>query len=318
MAFYKKRVMQQKQREPSVKSIHLLYNPKAGDKEYSLEKLVALIKAEGYQCGYSSTKDEEMEAFKTQSDLIVAAGGDGTVKKMVNLLRKGRRKELPPLTILPLGTANNISRTLGIEGKIEEMIASWKNWDLRSYDLGEIKGLRDPAFLMEGLGFGLFPYLMHEMNKLDYTPNSSGESLQNALELLRRILTEYKPHFCELQIDDSDHSGKFLLAEIMNIRSIGPNLNLSPLSDPGDGEFEIVLLPKSQKEKFLAYVEAKLRGEEELFSYHTLKGKRICISWEGTHMHVDDKVIKAEKGARVKIVLKENQLRFLAPEPPGK
>ena len=54
-------------------------------------------------------------------------------------------------------------------------------------------------------------------------------------------------------------------------------------------------------------MESKLKGLEETYSFHTLKGKNITISWEGTHVHVDDQIVKLEKGAEVKIQIRKNQ-----------
>jgi diacylglycerol kinase family enzyme len=137
--------------------------------------------------------------------------------------------------------------------------------------------------------------------------------MQKALEVLHDIIVSYEPRYCELEVDGTDHSGKFLLAEIMNTRSIGPNLCISPLADPGDGEFEVVLVPEQHKEKFAAYVAGRLKGEDETYSFHTLKGNDIKISWEGTHVHVDDQIIKFEKGKKITIKLKKGLLEFLVP-----
>ena len=139
------------------------------------------------------------------------------------------------------------------------------------------------------------------------------ERIQKALEFLHQIILSYEPKECRLEVDGMDHSGKFLLAEIMNTPSIGPNLLISPLSDPGDGEFEIVLVPDQHKEKFATYVEGKLRGLDETYSFNTLKGKNISISWEGTHVHVDDQIVKLNKGAEVKVQIKKGLLEFLVP-----
>ncbi len=55
----------------------------------------------------------------------------------------------------------------------------------------------------------------------------------------------------------NDHSGRFLLVEVMNSRSIGPNLDLSPQADPGDGQFEIVLCRKMNGMRLAAWIKKK-------------------------------------------------------------
>ena len=103
------------------------------------------------------------------------------------------------------------------------------------------------------------------------------------------------------------------MVEVMNIRSIGPNLVLAPLADPGDGEFEIVLVPAAHKEKFADYLLHKVADNEDPYQFPTLKGKNIKIRWDGTRLHVDDKLLKQEKETEVSIKLKEGALQFIVP-----
>src|SRR5262245_66643559 len=88
------------------------------------------------------------------------------------------------------------------------------------------------------------------------------EEIKTALETLREIIFSYEPKQCNLKIDGTDHSGKFLMTEIMNTKLIGPNLFLSPHGDPGDGEFEVIMIPEKDKEKLAAYISDKLKGIE--------------------------------------------------------
>lgn len=59
-------------------------------------------------------------------DLVLAAGGDGTLNEVANgLLSAGsERKDLPKLGIVPLGTANDLAGWLGIPTDIEEAVAT--------------------------------------------------------------------------------------------------------------------------------------------------------------------------------------------------
>ena len=108
-------------------------------------------------------------------------------------------------------------------------------------------------------------------------------------------------------MEGTDYSGKFILAEVMNTRSIGPNLSIAPAADPGDGDFEVVIFSEKQKEEFAAYVSGKINGVEGFNSFPTLKGKEIKICWEGTHVHIDDKIVKLEKGKKVNITMKDRK-----------
>ena len=75
-----------------------------------LSDLLAALAAGGIASRYRSTKQPDFaDALGEPADLIVAAGGDGTVLKVISHLRD----RSIPIAILPLGGANNIARSLG-------------------------------------------------------------------------------------------------------------------------------------------------------------------------------------------------------------
>lgn len=300
-----------------MKLVQLIHNPGAGDEKHSRDDLTEMLEAEGYECTYLSTKIKGWKDFDTHADILLVAGGDGTVRKVAEEVLEGRLLDRPgPIALLPLGTANNISRALGLTGEAEDIIRSWKDCHTRKFDVGRIYHIPNHRFFLESFGYGIFPYLMQEMKKRsDEDFGSPEEKIQKALEVLLEIVLSYEPRHCQLEVDGTDHSGKFILAEIMNIPSIGPNLHISPLSDPSDGEFEVVLVPEQHKDKFAAYVEGRIQGNTEAtFAFHTLKGRSIRISWTGTHVHVDDQIVKLEKKAPVQVQVKSQLLEFLVTE----
>ena len=81
--------------------ILLIHNPKAGDRKHSKKQLMASLTRCGHQAFYHSINERGWKkAFKKPVDLVIAAGGDGTVHKTAwQILDSGI-----PLAILPLGT----------------------------------------------------------------------------------------------------------------------------------------------------------------------------------------------------------------------
>ncbi len=298
-----------------MKVAKLLHNPKAGGEGHNKEALVSLIKAAGFKCRYSSTKEWGWKEFDDDTDFVIVAGGDGTVRKITKqLLERTILDKSFPIALLPLGTANNISKTLEINGNTADIIRSWHEGKTKKYDVGKISNIQEATFFLESFGYGLFPYLMKEMKRQkEVSMDTPQKKLQTALEVMYRITQSYEPRFCKLVIDKKDYSGVYMMAEIMNTRSIGPNLFLSPGSDPGDGTLEVVLLPESDKDKFAAYVSGKINGNEGNFNFTTIKAKKIQISWNGTHVHADDGVLKIKEKTEVDIEIKPALLEFLVP-----
>ena len=299
-----------------MKKTIVLHNPGAGEGETTKRDLIDQIEAGGFECSYSSTKQFSWENLETgEADLIVLAGGDGTVRKVAELLLDRRVTDKKfPLGLLPFGTANNIAKTLGLTDSSPEIIKGWLKGSIKKFDVGVIDGLGERGFFLEGFGFGLFPKLMkamhvHGKNKLE----DPKEKLRAALEILHELVLSSPVKKCKLQLDDIDYSGEFLLIEVMNIRSIGPNLTLAPDADPGDGEFDVVLISEKQRMHLAEYVRKKLEGTEIAFDFPLLKAKQMTIHWDGKHAHVDDEYHKFDKPSGIKIELREGLLEFLLP-----
>src|SRR5437868_2564299 len=101
----------------------LVHNPTAGTKGYDKDGITAALKLAGYETRYASTKGDDVEdALKKGADLVVAAGGDGTIATVIRALTD----RSIPVALLPLGTANNIARSLGIAGTPQELVETWK------------------------------------------------------------------------------------------------------------------------------------------------------------------------------------------------
>lgn len=296
-----------------MKTVRLIHNPGAGDEAHSKSALIQMIESAGYVCRYSSTKEENWQDIDPQTDFIVIAGGDGTIKKVVSvLLKKEQAVKKMPIAILPLGTANNIAESLNIRGESNDIIRSWDPDKTTAIDVGEVDDSIQPSFFIEGFGYGLFPYIIKEMQLQGKNDIDNKETrMKEALKLMHDFSHSYKPHHCELYIDGRDYSGSFLMAEIMNTRFIGPNLFLSPHGHPGDGTFEVVLIPGGDQAKFAAYIDSKINNAEIVYSFTTVKAEDIRIQWDGSHVHIDDELPALERNMPVHVHIKENALIFL-------
>ena len=72
---------------------------------------------------YQSCKEKKWKkVLKKPCDIVAVAGGDGTVGKVARELIEKRI----PIAVLPLGTANNIAKSLGIADiPLQDLVASW-------------------------------------------------------------------------------------------------------------------------------------------------------------------------------------------------
>jgi diacylglycerol kinase family enzyme len=297
-----------------MKHIRVLHNPGAGTSDHSREILKSQLEAVGFECSYYSTKEKDEDEFiSDRADIMAVIGGDGTVRKLADqILNRKVINKKPPIALLPCGTANNIGRTLNIQGTEEQIVKRWKKGNIQPFDVAEVKGIESSNFIMEGLGFGVFPKLIKKMQAMNDKAEGPEEELTLALKTLHDIVLDYKGRDCELIIDGKEHSGRYLLVEILNIQSIGPNLNIAPLANINDGLLDVVLVSPDQRNALASYISNRLRhGKEELFFGTSIKASTIKIKWNGKMLHADDQLLEQKKKTEITLFARKGLLEFL-------
>lgn len=275
------------------KKVQLVHNPTAGDEEHEAQDLIALLQKEGYACEYTSANEENWPLPDSDTGLIAVVGGDGTIRQVAKALVQGAWADSHlPLAVIPCGTANNIAKSLGISAPTRQIVQSWSQCQPQPFDIGKVEGLSEEAFFMEAFGFGLFPDLMDAMKTLDKPENPSDE-LTFALEVLHELIEKAKPCQARLTIDGKVYEGNYLLLEVMNIRSIGPNLALAPNADWGDGAFEVVLVSEEDRNVLAKHVLDQSHGIHDVFPLPSIMAREIRIEWAQTNAHCDDERIEA-------------------------
>lgn len=295
-----------------MKLAQLLHNPGAGEESHSKKELITLIEETlDLECRYFSTKEKDWQDIEPGIDLLIIAGGDGTVRKVSReLLNRKRIDRQVPIAILPLGTANNIAKTLNITGEDKDIIKGWRKKNIKRFDIGRLEGVPDQQFFLEGFGYGIFPALIKAMRGPDKElKKMPEEKLQRAVEELEDIIRNKKPFSCSVEIDGVDHSGNYILVEAMNTQSIGPNLILDPHADPGDGKLELVLLTESHRDQLLTQIKNGDSLTNDAFP--VFKGFSFHLHCESSYVHIDDELVKIKEPGPVHIEAQGGMLDFL-------
>jgi diacylglycerol kinase (ATP) len=295
-----------------MKSIKLYYNPTAGEGENSKEDLIRHIKEAGYDFINSVHKKKGLQQIEKNTDILAVAGGDGTVRRACLELLETPLKDSRPIGLLALGTANNIAITLKIHTDVPQVIQSWNKHKLKRFDVGRVDGYGTSDFFIESFGFGIFPKLIKRMKKLEtHETDTPDKEFETALTILIELARTYEATPCSVTIDGKDYTGNYIMAEVMNIRSIGPRLILAPEADPGDGYFDVLLISEKKREHLIGYIEKISAGVKARFPFKTIKGRNIQIHWSGKDMHIDDQLIKKYKPVPLEIKLLDAMIDFL-------
>ena len=299
-----------------MKKTTLLHNPTAGDNDFSKKELTKLIKKEGFECAYASVKEDDWDNFQEDSDFLTIAGGDGTVRRVAKaLMNRTRLQKEFPLALLPHGTANNVACALGIEGDAKDIIRQWHHQSLKPFDIGKVEGFGEEVFFLEAFGLGIFPKLMKVMSKLEpELGDSAEEKLDAAKRVMLEIIQTYEARHCQIIADEKEYSGHYIMIEVMNIRSIGPNLILAPDADPGDGILELVLVEDVDRKKLESRLKNEIDEAGQEFKFKTIRARRVQITCDWKDAHVDDERIKADKPAKINIQVMPSMLEFILAE----
>jgi diacylglycerol kinase family enzyme len=244
---------------------------------------------------YRSTKKDWKKTLQEKADVVVMAGGDGTVAKVLKELRgSGQRAGL-----IPIGTANNVARTLGISGDAREIVAGWHLGQSRPFDVGVVQADDGELTFVESAGGGLFAQLMLEADEqVDKSGSLVGSELDRALFHLRRQVEDAEACAWRVEVDGIDRSGHFIAVEVMNIRHAGPSVPIAPDAQVDDGLLDVVLIRDDERDALIDYIDQRIAQHEiKPPAFMTYRGKRVELSVDGVPMRLDDKIV-AEDGAR--------------------
>ncbi len=266
--------------------IALVHNPTAGDGQ-DIDEVVKLLTDAGHEVRHRSSKGDWEKLLQDPGDLVVAAGGDGTVR-MVALAAADR--ELP-FAALPIGTANNIAKTLGLVGDARELVRSWGDTDGVSIDIGEVEATAGSRRFVEGVGGGWIAALMARAGEVEDGFRLLGRETDRAMHMLSDLLRDAQPAEWRIVADGTDHSGDFLGVEILNIRFVGPNVPLAPEADPSDGLLDAVLVSDADRDGILDYLDQRLNLASGVMPpLRTVRAREVRLQVPaGIGLHVDDR-----------------------------
>jgi diacylglycerol kinase family enzyme len=288
----------------------LMHNASAGKEDHSAEQLIDEIRRAGHHVVARVKRRKELaEALDDACDLVVAAGGDGTVGKAARILA-GRTT---PLAIVPLGTANNIARTLGIGGTLAEQVAGWRRCETIGYDVATALADDESSQFIEGFGYGAFPRVIHQTLEDE---DDVGDRLTRDRLLLRARVVASPPRHYRIRADGADLSGDYFLVEILNIPSIGPRVPLAPLASPRDGKLDLVLAGEPERALLIRGIDRIIAGEPISIALRTVQATEIEIEGEMRRHHRDGELCD-ETTTETAITVSPQALRVLAPSSSG-
>jgi diacylglycerol kinase (ATP) len=197
------------------------------------------------------------EAARRGADIVIAAGGDGTI----NIVAAGLDGTGVPLGILPLGTANDLARELGIPRALDAAAQRIIDGTPRPTDMGEVNGrtfctvggttlVAESALLVTRLKTGA-PWLRHAANLLSggiYRLTATA-NLLGRWSLTRHLSIAY------VDADTRERRNLELDAHalfVTNHRTLGGGLTLPVNASAQDGAMELILVGRRSRLSLIA------------------------------------------------------------------
>ena len=198
--------------------IALVHNPNAGDDSPQAQDLLKIFSDANIEIDYIEVDSHYWKDRLNDPgyETVVVAGGDGTIRRVVGATYGSSTR----IAVLPLGTANNMAMALDIDPELTSIISRLHAGKTRSLDLGKVEGLSSERYFMEALGVGLLAETMHALEKVKReNRNLVDDEKRAALEIMRLLSEEILRVDVDLEIDGREHSGSYILVQVMNIPS---------------------------------------------------------------------------------------------------
>lgn len=294
--------------------VALIHNPVAGSGDHSGDTLIDRLRNAGHDAVYASTDAESLTAaLNDKPDVVLAAGGDGTVAAVARLLAASGRDV--PLAVLPMGTANNIARALGVPDDEAEMVRALSRSRVQQFDVGIVRAPWGDARFVESAGVGLFSGTLRDALQDERAGVAPGKNPLKRGVRLGRVLERTRATHRTVIADGEDLSGEYLMATVLNVCCIGPALELAPDANHGDGLFDLLLVGESDRPALGDYIAGIARGSERALAIPTRRVARARLGWTDVDGHIDDR-LWPETVARgvVEIGMADRPLSVLVPE----
>jgi YegS/Rv2252/BmrU family lipid kinase len=218
------------------RQVRVIWNEGAGAKagvartDLTRQQLLAMLAEHGLGDDVRATDAPDAatrlarEALADGCDLIVAAGGDGTIGAVANELL-GRDATLG---ILPLGTIMNVPRMLGLPRDVAESAAILATGEVRAIDVGMA---RDRVFY-EGASVGLHAAMF------DVVEREGRVGLGSVARTIWAAV-RFRPSRMLIDLDEGTVRTRALMVAVANGPYLGPGMTIAPGARLDDGHLDV-------------------------------------------------------------------------------
>ena len=280
-----------------MKKVRFIYNPYSGENIIlnEIDNVIRMHQEKGYQIvpyriQQGQGIEEALDIIDSSYEYILIAGGDGSVDSLVNAMMQ--KKIDLPIGILPVGTANDFGKFLGIPQDITEACNQILSSEPKGVDIGVV----NDKYFVNVASSGLFTDVSQ---KTDINLKNTIGKLAYYLKGLEEI-PNLKKLKVKLKSKEMTYDGKMYLFLVFNGQTAG-NFKLATRADVSDGYLDVIMIKAVAIRDILPLFIKMLKGE------HLDSDKVIYFKTEEVTIESDEDIvtdIDGEKGPEFPLNIK--------------
>jgi YegS/Rv2252/BmrU family lipid kinase len=312
-----------------VKPNRIIVNPAAGSGagQRSLDRIRELVAETSLDCDILVTEQPghaielSLEAAEAGCQMVVAAGGDGTVNEVVNGLMAAKLAaagltggQIPCMGVLCVGRGNDFAASVGVPYELEQGVNALVKGHTRTIDIGLVRGGKHPEgrYFANCVGMGFDAITTIETAKL---PRLGG-FLSFFLGVLKTIILYNEAPLATITYDGRTITQRSLMISIMNGVRLGGGFIMAPDSQMDDGLLDLCIAHQVSRPRVLTMLPHFMQGSQATQpEIATVRAREVSIVSDDGPLpaHTDGEIISVD-GRSLDIELLSSQLQVIVTE----
>jgi diacylglycerol kinase (ATP) len=219
------------------KKVFLVVNKFAGHRKNFFNEVLGVIsefKRNGCNVKFSVTENPghasqlASKAVKSGFELVVAAGGDGTVNEVSRRLIG----TATPVGIIPMGSGNGLARELGIPMNPKRSVRAMLKRDTKPIDVFRFN--HQQFLCTAGIGF--------DASVAEKMKTVKSRGFLRYIQITVKASFTFKPFQIKMKVDSLQIEKNVFLVTFANARQFGNNVFIAPKANISDGMIDVVVV----------------------------------------------------------------------------
>ena len=239
-----------------------------------------------HYCELSNESLESIAALSDGADIIVVAGGDGTVNRILNATYHLGK----PYVVLPYGSGNDFAKTFRCPKDGEGLLKAIEGMRTSTTDLWELNGT---CVFVQSVFVGVSIKTVEIKEEL---------KCNSYLRPIIKALMQYRPEHLRVYSDNATAEGDYLMVGLQNVRTACNGLKMTDCSRVDDGYIEVLLcLYGNRRRLILNLLSTKFSWVYKQPNSTVMRTKSVRIEGDYDMTYTVDGEIRRSKDIRVRL-----------------